>query len=632
MSGICGIVRLDGGKVESAEIAALTAALERRGPEGTRQWLGGSAGLGHTLLATTPEALVEVLPLTDKESGCTITADARLDNREELLPALSLNGESRVIGDGELILHAYLRWGDDCPKHLLGDFAFAIWDERSESLFAARDHMGMRQLIYHHQAGSRFVFATEAEAVLADPAVPRKVSEGRVADFLEDLEGFDLTSTFFEQVYRLPPAHRLRVAKDGLSLRRYWRLEPGPALELPSDEAYAHAFLDKFIEAVRCRLRSPGPVGAMLSGGVDSGAMVAVASNLLQELGAGPLPVFSAVGPDPGSCIETRSIQASAAVPGISSTFVNYANLDAYADDLMRLTRDSAEPFDAHMVLIRAVYLAAHRTGLKVVLDGVAGDVTLTSGNCVAEWLRRGRVRRAWREAASEQRFLGDRRPVWLTLARAAWVAFAPLKVRRLRRRLIRQGPHSWRGGICIDRDFALRSRIDERRRNFWRHTRIVNEVGRAQRALAVSHPNLVTGRERYDRVAGELGMEPRDPFMDVRLIQFCLSLPTPKLRTEGWPKLVLRRAMSGRLPESVIWRPGKEHLGPRFIDAMFQRWPGWREAAGEEIPGIARIAGRASVRPRNQATAKALDSEARITLFHLECWLRRSMGTATEA
>ena len=141
MSGICGIFALDGSCPKNAEIEIISAHLVKRGPDGTRHWQNGQMAMGHTLLATTPEALVEVLPLTEPSSGCTITADVRLDNREELLTALGLGGETRIIGDGELILRAYLRWGDECVSHLLGDFAFGIWDPRVEStVLRTRSH------------------------------------------------------------------------------------------------------------------------------------------------------------------------------------------------------------------------------------------------------------------------------------------------------------------------------------------------------------------------------------------------------------------------------------------------------------------------------------------------------------
>src|SRR4029079_19246480 len=168
---------------------------------------------------------------------------------------------------------AYLRWSDACLDHLLGDFAFAIWDPRADRLFCARDHFGMRQLTYYHEPGKFLAFATEVPAVLALDETPKRINEGRIADFLERLQGIDQTSTFYEEIFRLPPAHCLTLDSAGLRITRYWTLRPGPQLNLASPEAYAQAFLEVFTEAVRCRLRSAGAVGSTLSGGVDSGSI-----------------------------------------------------------------------------------------------------------------------------------------------------------------------------------------------------------------------------------------------------------------------------------------------------------------------------------------------------------------------
>ena len=271
MSGICGAWTLDGSVTDLGPVLTL---LERRGPDGTRHWKEGGVALGHTLLATTPEALVEKLPLTDLTSGCTITADVRLDNRETLMAELGLTREARTIGDGELILRAYLKWAEDCPKQLLGDFAFAIWDPRAQKLFCARDHMGMRQFNYCHVPGELFTFATEDTALLAVDRVPKTLNEDRIADLIVDLECVNTTSTFFAHVHRLPAAHTLVVEASRYIIRRYWTLRPPTPLRLASDDLYAAAFLKIFTEAVRCRLRSAGGVGAMLSGGLDSSSIV----------------------------------------------------------------------------------------------------------------------------------------------------------------------------------------------------------------------------------------------------------------------------------------------------------------------------------------------------------------------
>lgn len=564
MSGICGVWLFAGGNPGTQNMSTL---LERRGPDGTNSWADGPVALGHTLLATTPEALTESLPLSDPVSGCTITADARLDNRNILISSLGLVSERRPIGDGELILRSYLLWGEECPKHLLGDFAFAIWDPRSNSLFCARDHMGMRQLIYSHKKGELFAFSTEADALVASGTVPKVLNDARIADFLDDLESVDVTSTFYQGVFRLPPAHVLLVNEREVTLSRYWELSPGQQINLPSDEAYAKAFEEVFTEAVRCRLRSSGGIGSMLSGGLDSNSAAAVAAKLFTEDGRGRFPVFSAIATGLQDCIETKCIQAALQNDKFFPVLIDLSNPEPYLTRLLELDRAVAEPFDAQMTMVRAVYLTAHRNGIKSLFDGLSGDLVLTAGNSVARFLKRGRLKRAWREAKSREAFWGGSETAQRMMLAAAWSAFVPTWFRALRRAII-----SWRADFALNMGRQLMSRRFARsvglKARRLRHRRLDGKFASltpADRASVISHPALVNGRERYDRVASALAIEPRDPFLDVRLIEFCLALPPAQLEYRGFPKIILRRAMSGLIPDEIAWRAGKSHLGLSF-------------------------------------------------------------------
>jgi asparagine synthase (glutamine-hydrolysing) len=163
--------------------------LAHRGPDGAGAWSEESVGLGHRMLHTTPESLNEKLSLVDDRRGLVLTADARLDNRDELITALGFGGRPcEELTDSELILGAYKRWGERCPERLLGDFAFAIWDRRRQELFCARDHIGVKPF-YYHRAGKLFVFASEIKALLCVPEVPRRLNEVRVAPFTRRSSG-----------------------------------------------------------------------------------------------------------------------------------------------------------------------------------------------------------------------------------------------------------------------------------------------------------------------------------------------------------------------------------------------------------------------------------------------------------
>ena len=593
-------------------------------PRGQASGATVPVALGHTVLATTPEALVEQLPLTDGASGCTITADVRLDNRDELIAALGLARETRTIGDGELILRAYLQWDEDCPTHLLGDFAFAIWDPRERKLFCARDHMGMRQFNYCHVPERLFAFATVDTALLALDGVPGTINQPRIADLIADLEGHDFTSTFFEHVHRLPPAHALTIDLAGLRSRRYWRLEPGPQLELPTDDAYAEAFLEVLTEAVRCRLRTAGGVGAMLSGGLDSTSVAAIAAGLLADDGTGPLKTISAVDNEAPTCAETSAIRSALTIEGLDPMVVRMADFGGKRALLLAEMEEARNPFETHMTMLRSIYMTARDHGLTVVLDGGAGDVVLTSENRIAALLGQGRLIAAAREAKAAQQFW-TASPSLITRARdllaGAWVAFMPIALRAAWRRARLSAP------LADARpDFAARTDFPARRRAADRHVSMHLRGDSARRAQSILHPNLTAGRERYDQVAGSFGIESRDPFMDIRVIDFCLSLPPEQLHDGGWPKMILRRAIEQRIPDDVAWRQGKEHLAGDFSRRLLDSWPSWADSMIDPSSPLADYL-KPAVLNEIRAARHASPTGRTMRLFALDRFLRRYAG-----
>ena len=299
---------------------------------------------------------------------------------------------------------------------------------------------------------------------------------------------------------------------------------------------------------------------------------------------------------------------------------VDRADMDVYRHALMHLP-EGGEPFDFHMTLIRAVYLAGQEQGIKIMLDGVAGDVVMIAGSRVGQLLRAGRIVAAAREARTEARFWGPIWPWWKSLAHGAWAAWVPTIVRSLRNQI-----HTRRANRArlVAPEFA--KSIDLARQRQARKT--AQSGGRfsvEKRRQSILHPHLTAARERYDRIASANAIEPRDPFMDVRLIEFCLSLPVEQLQSDGWRKLVLRRAMHGLLPETVVWRVGKEHLGWAFTLSLFDGWEGWLGELEAGKPLLRRFVRADLLDASNQRQGKALDREQQFKLFFLLNWLRRS-------
>lgn len=526
-----------------------------------------------------------VLPLlAHAPSGCLVWADARLDNRDDVLARFGRIRPHAPPSAREAVMAAYLAEGGGCVDHLAGDFAFAVWDPRSATLLLARDRLGRRPLCLHHAPGRLLAFASWPHRLLEVPGVPRRINEGRIADFLVDqaLAGVDATSTFFQGIERLPPAHTLTVSGQGVALRRYGSLEPQPLLRLPSDDAYAEAFLDVFLPAVETRIGGDAAVAATLSGGVDSGSVSAVAAELLAAAGRGPLLTVSGVGPDPAACPETRGVAASAANPHFRARTVCHAGM---ADLLPRLERgalEAWEPFDGYQTLLRALYLTARDEGARGVLDGGGGDILLWGGTRVAHLIRRGRLLRALREARGLAAFWGGALPATRQVAQGFRTAFIPEGVRRgwHRARVGRTAAGAVRASF-VSRDLAERVHLEAR---FLRYldTRAPSDLLATEGANAARYlasPDSAWGFETYHRVGAQVGVEPRDPFSDLRVVAFCTALPGDQLLRDGWPKFLLRRATAGRVPDAVRWRRGTEHLGGAFTEAL-AGWMGPRLAA----------------------------------------------------
>lgn len=575
MSGIALVFHLNGRPASATDLAPMLAEMARRGPEGEDITLSGPVALGIRHLRTTPEALVEPLPFSDPATGCIITGEIRLDNRDELLTAFGLAQPGRTVGDCELTLRAYARWGEDCATHLLGDFAFAIWDPARARVFAARDQMGMRQLIYAHREGRLFACATSARAVALAPGLNPPLNELRLAEALIGFEWGNLERTFYEGVLRLPPGHCLTVGAHGLATRAYWTMTPPDPLILKSDGEYAEAFREVLSTAVRARLRGAGPVGSMLSGGMDSGSVVALACRMVGD----PLPTFSSVGPDPETCVETRAIHAALTMPNLKPTLIDYSDLGEWKDELIAAWYALEEPWDFHMTQPRTAYLAAQRAGVKVVLDGVAGDVVLGEGSQMARYVRSGRLLRAIRDARGLSAFYGaGPRYTARQLILAIRGAFMPDALRRMRAAWRERHLPPLPKDSAVDLAFAERAGLRQVLQD-WNRADRPRRMGFAEeRIWSCSRSGLTVGRERYDRVAGHFGVEPRDPFMDRRVWAFCLSMPMDQMQADGWPKMLLRRSMEGGMPDAVRWRRGKQHLGWTFTQRLMDHWPDWIE------------------------------------------------------
>lgn len=566
MSAIAGIYHLDGKPVERWELDNLTGALAHRGPDGSGRWSHGSVGLIHQMLQVTPESLGERLPLG--EGSFVVTADARLDNRAELCAELASDRPPVEVSDGLLILRAYQRWTTSAPERLLGDFAFAIWDQQRQWLFAARDHFGVKPFYYYSSPGL-FAFATEIKALRALPGVPSRLNELRVADHLV-AQRYDTWSTFFQDILRLPPGHQMVISREGVKLSRYWSLDPARELRLRSDGEYAEALRALFAEAVRCRLRRAFPAGSMLSGGLDSSSVTCMARRLAQEGEPARWHTFSAIHDLVRACDESEHIAAVLAQGGFEPHFFRADRVSPLID-LDRVVWHQDEPsFGGNLYIDWGLYGPARDHGLRVLLDGFDGDSTISHGvgylvelASAKRWLPLAREVFPYARAVNESGWRAFGSWLWRYELEPRWRSSRVL--RRARRfRLPGRGAPAptgpWWWGAVVHSDFARRVGLLERRSLAGPPPRTERE----QHLRRLTDPGVPATLEALDHAAAAFSIEVRFPFWDKRLVEFCLALPPEQKIRRGWTRLVMRHAMEGILPPTVQWRPGKvnHHAG----------------------------------------------------------------------
>lgn len=282
MSGIVGIFNLDGAKVEQKLLRELTENLIYRGTNSQNIWLNNNIGFGHTLLKTTFESEYELQPFT-LDNQVYIIADARIDDRENLITKLELNKSENLtkLTDVELILRAYLKWQENCLDYLLGDFSFAIWDTKKQALFCARDHFGIKPFFYT-KINNTFLFASDIQTLLKYPNISFNLSELAIADLLVFGSYQDENSTVYQNIYRLPAAHKLIItSSENIKLQRYWTLPLNQEIRYKNDADYVEKYRELLTIAVKDRLRF-NKVNALMSGGTDSTAIAAIASKFTE--------------------------------------------------------------------------------------------------------------------------------------------------------------------------------------------------------------------------------------------------------------------------------------------------------------------------------------------------------------
>lgn len=487
--------------------------------------------------------------------GCTLIYNGEIYNYLELRAELSAQGhafESR--SDTEVLLHAYLEWGVNCLSHLNGMFAFAIWDARSQTLFCARDRIGIKPF-YYYLSDQDLIFASEIKSILS--MLPRKpeVNPGVVYDFLSVGRLDHTAETFFEGIIRLPAGCYILASREQIQIKRYWELkneEQRPA----SLEESGQQFRELFIDAVRLQMRSDVTVGSCLSGGMDSSALVCVAASQTPKR----MQTFTARYHD-ATMDEWRYAQLVADHAAVDTAPV-FAEPQHFWRELPDLLWTQEEPFGGPSVYAQWNLMRTVRAkGVRVLLDGQGGDELLCGYAkyfyfALADMHRQGQVGR-----------------FALTLLRAVFNGGAHLYNFKAAQRYLPRRSHRLADELL---------RPEFRQAHAGRHIVHPKVNVRSQQILDVQKYSLPVLLRYEDKNSMAHSIESRVPFLDHRLVEFAISLPTSHKLAGAQAKRVMRESLTDVMPPEILRRRTKLGFGGTFsswIDGLKPQLEQWLDA-----------------------------------------------------
>jgi asparagine synthase (glutamine-hydrolysing) len=591
MCGIVGILHHDKRPVEIASVRRMAAQIRHRGPDATGAAVDGPVGLGHTRLSIIDLAGGRQ-PMATPNGALQVTFNGEIFNYLELRDRLiGLGHQFATRSDTEVILHAYEQWGDDCVEQFNGQWAFAIWDRRRRRLFLSRDRLGIRPLFYTSDA-RRFLFASEVKALATDPQLTLSldpVGLNQVFTYWTTLA----PRTVFEGIHELPPGHCLSVENGQIRSWQYWQLNYEPDDSLNEQQA-TEALLELLSDAVKLRLRSDVPVGAYLSGGLDS----SVTAALIRQITDTPLETFS-VAFDDENYDESHYQRIMVDRLGTQHHELRCGHGDigqAFADVVFHAERPVLRTAPAPLYLLAQ---QVRREGYKVVVTGEGADEMLGGYDLFKE----AKVRRFWAaEPNSRLRGLLLKKlypymPNLQAQSPAYLQAFFHVGVDDLENPFFSHLPR-WRLGSQLKR--FLDESYAEADRSGDSHADLSESLPSAfgqwhsfAQAQFLESTVLLPGyilSSQGDRMAMAHGIEGRFPFLDHRLAEFAGRIP-PRWKMKGLcEKYLLKRAAGKLVPDEIVQRPKQPYRAPEAVAFFGTPEHPLRNAYAEDMLSSAQI------------------------------------------
>lgn len=525
-------------------------------------WQNGQIGLIQKNLYNTSDSISGVFPFTQVSGNVCMVGDVRLDDTDNLINKLDLN-LTQIYTDNELVLAAYRKWGQDCATHLLGDFAFAIWDGDKQELSCYRDHMGVTPL-YYYNSEEQFIFATDIRDILAVSNVPHEVNKKWLSLFVvPDSYLLYNNETWFEGVYSFMGADVFTISDSGIRKRKYWTPQMPTHQPYKTHEACNEAFRDLFFTTVSERLKSDYPVTALLSGGLDSSAVVSVAAKILEKQNK-EIDVFSVVLPNNADKLLTDERYYIDLYKDVSNVNIHYITTPdkSFFSVLDRQPEEMTTPYlTSRQYQYDAFVDEAAKLGSNRILDGVYGELGPTNhGIGVYAWMFTN-----FKWAALVKELIAAKKvrgvPIGMNVRNHLVRQFMSQDViDKLRNRNNFEVPPEM---MYIQQELA-----DEYKREMYAHKAYIDQhkfkrqkhFRKFQLHKLHRLQNIRQGGFEFDNCRFNL------PFLDKRIVEFGMQIPADLMIKNGYKRNMLREALDGILPKKIQWRNSKNPFAPDYM------------------------------------------------------------------
>lgn len=545
MSAINGIFERNKGNIDLDSFNASLNSLDKYGVESKKLVLDSVAfGFQRTNLFFADKTAE--FPFYDEFLQIAVLLDGRIDNRIELAEKLEIPFElCKGTPLHQILLKAWQKWGEDCPLHIFGDYAFAIWDAGQQMLFAARDHVGARAFFYSLNS-EKFVFASDLSGVLADRSVSDKFDEEYVLAALADKRFCHINRTFLADAKKLPGGYCLTVTPNRENLRQYWHPENSPKIRFAKEEDYYEQCREILFRAVRDRLQTSEKVGTHLSGGLDSGTVTVLTAQERREQGFAPPDVFSwQPTPNQEEIDSVREYKQIYSVCRQENLTPQFCLLNS-ADVMTVWKKDPTnEPIHITLPIEYTIQKRAAECDVKLLLSGWGGDegISYNAAAYFPELFLTGQ----WIKFLKEVR---KARSPFKTLTQEIFLVFFQDRAtmsKKLKARSLRANAFS--------KSFL---REDLKKKVVLRN--ITNSRNRVHSTLhwLWTRGFLADRMESWAASAANFGIQYAYPLSDRRLLEFLAGIPSDKFLHQKWSRNMLRQTMKGILPNEVCFQPDK--------------------------------------------------------------------------